>query len=76
MPWRHVGKIQYNGLVFFFIMTHLRKHEIQFASKMVMRLDVMALNDVFMQMTSSHKASVKNYKNTAGKQFRCDNPFI
>ena len=32
---RHVGKIQCNGLVFFFIMTHERMHESHFASESV-----------------------------------------
>ena len=31
LPWRHVGKIQCDGLVFVFIMTHKRIHERHFA---------------------------------------------
>ena len=46
LPWRYVVKIQCNGLVFFFIMTHERMHERQFASESVMWLDVVALNAV------------------------------
>ena len=46
LPWRQVGKIQCNGLVFFFIMTHERMHERYFASESVMWLDVVTLNAV------------------------------
>ena len=46
LPWRHVGKIQCNGLVFFFIMTHERMQERHFASESVTWLDVVALNAV------------------------------
>ena len=35
LPYRHVGKIQCNDLVFFFIMTHERMHERYFASESV-----------------------------------------
>ena len=46
LPWRHVGKIQCNGLVFFFSMTHKRMYERHFASETVTWLDVVALNAV------------------------------
>ena len=45
LPWKQVGKIQCNGLVFFFIMTHERMHERHFASELVMWLDVVALKN-------------------------------
>ena len=35
LPWRHMGKIQSNGLVFFFIVTYERMHERHFASESV-----------------------------------------
>ena len=35
LPLRHVGKIQSNGLVFFFIMTHERMHGREVASESV-----------------------------------------
>ena len=46
LPWRYVGEIQCNGVVFFFIMTHERMHERHFASESVTWLDVVALNAV------------------------------
>ena len=46
LPWRHVGKIQCNGLVFFFMMTHERMQERHFASESVTWLNVVALNAV------------------------------
>ena len=46
LPWRHVGKIQCNGLVFFFIMTPERIPKRHFASESVTWLDVVALNAV------------------------------
>ena len=46
LSWRHVDKIQCNGLVFFFIMTHERMRERHFASESVTWLDVVALNAV------------------------------
>ena len=47
-PWRHVGKLQCNGLVFFFIMTNLRMHKRHFASESNTWLDVVALNAVYV----------------------------
>ena len=35
LPRRHIGKIQCNGFVFFFIMTHERMHERHFASELI-----------------------------------------
>ena len=46
LPRWHVGKIQCNDLVFFFIMTHERMHERHFAQESVTWLDVVALNAV------------------------------
>ena len=43
---RHIGKLQCNGLVFCFIMTHERMHERHFASESVTWLDVVTLNAV------------------------------
>ena len=45
-PRRHIGKIQCNGLVFFFNMTHERMHERHFASESVTWLDVVTINAV------------------------------
>ena len=42
LPWRYVGKILCNDLVFFFIMTHKRMHERHFASESVTILDTVA----------------------------------
>ena len=44
--WKHIGKIQCNGLVFFFIMTHEKMQERHFASESVTWLDLVALNAV------------------------------
>ena len=46
LTWRHVGKMQCSGLVFFFIMTYERMHERHFISESVTWLDVVALNAV------------------------------
>ena len=66
-----LGKIQCNGLMFFFIMIHERLHERHFASESVTWLD---RSDIKWYLSKwRHRV---NHKNTAGKQQRYDNPLI